>query len=391
MGDILSLGGTVPALISSSSQKDINKWNINAQQQANEQNIALNREMFDKQVQANKEAEQRAFINQLEMTRQKNQMGLEMLDYVYNKYQSPKARAEALRKAGFNPSAMLSNASGAFGNVSAPQAAEGAVASYGSPNLQAAHVDAPQIQSNPDSYLMQGYDSVVNAISKVSESKKNDAETVQTLTMLTDTLKSLRLKNITQDLINQSMEFDLALNKAFKEKDVVASINLKFAEAGRAYEAGNLDKARASVAAAEEIMIKNTNALNAPLVRNAELLGKLVVRSYEDNHNLALAGVVEKRAAAAEHYAGAEEKHANALTIDGLRQASINSKLLENKELSAKIRSINVQTLDKAVETIDRAFGYDSGIASYIKSIMVGLDASEREKAIGDLLRSLDK
>ena len=119
-GAIIAAGAVTGAAISSAGASSINSSSQNFASAQNQAAMDFSERMHNQTVQEGIQAENRADRRYIEQSQFNQGLQKEMLDYVFNNFNSPAAQAKALRAAGFNPSTLLSNSASPFGNVSAP-------------------------------------------------------------------------------------------------------------------------------------------------------------------------------------------------------------------------------------------------------------------------------
>lgn len=162
----------------------------------------------------------------------------QMLDYVYKKYDSPTARAKALRAAGFNPSAMLQNAQGAFGNISPNVGAASPIHGNAPAGVAGVPFQAAQVK-NPLEGITELVPSIANAIEKLSNAKNKDMDTEYLIKTLTDRVRSASLQADGLEIANTHSALLLALDKVNLDKrqkaEIKLTLNRAFAESAKGH------------------------------------------------------------------------------------------------------------------------------------------------------------
>lgn len=202
------------------------------QMEAFRMNQIYQEQLYNRQLLDNYNAEMRAQDRWYRQQDYQQKIQQEMLDYVFKNFDSPAARAKALRAAGFNPSAMLQNAGGAFGNsspaVGSPSPIHGVA-----PNVAGLPMQAAQVR-NPLEGITELVPSIASAIESLSNAKNKDTDTDYLLKTLTDRVRKASLEADGQEIANvhaqllynvdemnldkrQKAEIKLTLNRAFSE------------------------------------------------------------------------------------------------------------------------------------------------------------------------------
>lgn len=294
-------------------------------------------------------------------------------------YHSPANQAKLMREAGMNPSSVGLSGSGTAQTFAAPAApsvpspsSNGVSPMHGA---QASAVTPPYIKTEASANALQAVGGFIKDVSNANlgEEQRNRI--------------SMLLEN---ELLQSTYDTAIKKNEAFlSSKNLPARFVKEWSDA---YD--GVLKARLT-----GHQINGQKLQNALLSWQGELTHEQFLQAYEVTQNMktaiALENTLQEERAKTEkskqsaNYASASKSLAEKQTIDDMRKWSVNKERFDADRIAADIQKINASSVKTLIESVDKVFGYDTGIGSYIKSILVPIDDKDREKAMSDLVKAI--
>ena len=378
MGDFIGLGGTMFMNTMSLGENQVNR-NYNRDEAQRNRTWQTGERLDSQQYQERMFNKATQFQRAFQAAQNQFTQGQVNQEREYN---TPYAQAMRLNQIGLSPNGQqMSAADSTFGVPqgvsvpSAPGAPSGGVASSPPPNNLGIELGR---------LLMTGLQSVGAFTKDISQSDLNDAEKDRIYSLLQGQLTSQELQNRIQS-VNATIAENTGLKKAWQdlEKGYADILLLK----GKEYEAQMSALAKKSEAFLND----------AKTILTGEQYSQLVIdvfnaqRRYDDLHMLANSENMANRASAYASYQSGAKSAAETKTIAESRPSILKQLSLNVDKSIRDIRSIDISNTKAILETCDKAFGFDTGIGSYIKTILLGATQDERRQFLDGLIKELDK
>lgn len=262
---LIGLGGSLlGGLFGSSSAKNANSAALEANRLTNETNMKINqsqidfqRQAMEKQMNYNTGMYLRQYADNLAQWNRQNEYNEDM----YNKYNSPQARAQQYREAGINPALAVSGMSGSFGSV-ASQMSNGA----NPMGLTMGDKYSPLPAQQPNLHA----DNTAGIWSSFLDAAAQFASRTAAVNKTQEEVKGLRLDNMTRYAANIAKLDNIRQDT--NSKHVKASLDqieydLRRSTFDSSVEQANLNnlstRAQIGVSVAQTNLIKSETALNA--------------------------------------------------------------------------------------------------------------------------------
>lgn len=293
---------------------------------------------------------------------------------IYNKYQSPQAVAAQLRAAGVNPASVLGS--------------KGAVQSMPSvPSVGASPAASVQLGNEMQSFgdnLPSMVESASRSLTALLSTRNQTEQTQQSIKEMQSNIDLLTAKLGGQILLNQQQKLLNSLTSYFEPTQRYANIYESYARAWSSYAAGDLSQADAA--------LKGVLTEIAHLdEKEKQLRLPFIIPELQATIDLLKVKATTEKSLQASNYASAALSNAQTATENKLRPLK---EKLSNQELSnlkESLKGIRYDNIDKILDSLDKAFGTDKGVGSYIKSIIVGIDKSDREQFVRNLMEFIEK
>ena len=275
-GDLLTAGAQLgSAWIQSSANKKINERNIAMQRETNE----MQKAMFEKNLEWQRESQD-----------------------IQNDYNSLESQIQRALMAGVSPAALFESSSG---SVPASTGSSGS----GIPSLTAPHAE---FVKEPLTEFVSQAGILAKVMSDVSSSQLNDTQKQEIVSLLEGKIKQLDLSNDAQEIAN-------GLKLKYADKQTQAEIDLLIAQKSKEIAATALDQQKTL----SEVTNRVNTIADTMLKQVQTMLGKKELEVFMKRFELwkqdIIEGIKVKRteqtknvAAAAESYAGAENKREQA-------------------------------------------------------------------------------
>lgn len=329
MGDIGAIGGSAISAGANLAQQNVqNKF----QAKENEKDRQFQSDQWFRQFEAeNKEYRERETMANEEYDRRTDKQ---------NEYNDPSAVIQRLQRAGVNPAAALGQLTGtgglaAAGGSSSPQfAPPTSPAGIGSHSVTPAMANIPDLGGNIAA-MMHGLASMKEA--NVA-SGRLDLDTERQNKMIQAEYDNLvqQTKNAqAQELLTKiRADIDGALGKSEK----AAAIYRDLTQARLAAEQGKTEEFERQFKAAQTALMKTKDKA----IQDAM---PMIMDNFSALHDVYMADIEQKHAAATEHYAGANLKTQQAITESDLREGRVRGQDLANgiSEIKNALGNIDVQ------------------------------------------------
>lgn len=335
-------------------------------------------------------AEQRANTEYNRRQQMNLQNTKELTEYLYKNFQSPAAQAKALRAAGLNPAMILGGSSG-FGG-SAMQAPESVNPSMGSvPSVPSAStMSIPQLE-NPMIHYASATGQMAQAFNLLMQGDKSGVET-DTLrktqqSLVTSAMEDAQLKQTAR----YSAEFHLALDKVNLPKKIKSEIELLDAKVNNAALEGKYIEAKTASEQILKTIHEQAFKKNSVELQYLDSMYQLKVNSMQAEIALNKQQTKTAKANEVSAYSSAALSDAQTKTENKLRPLKEKLSKQEISNLKEQLKGVRYDNIGKVLDSLDKAFGTDKGVGSYIKSVIVGIDQRDREQFVKNLMEYIEK
>lgn len=344
-----SLGGS---MIAAGSAESTNSQSMAFSSAENEKAREWQEKMYGQQVKDTIASEGRANTEydrrfQMQNEEYAKRLGLssdlqkQLTQYLYESFNSPEARRDALLKAGLNPSVLLGGSASPFGEIGL-ESLSASEPSFGSPSASS----IPSAGSSPtaSANLKNPYEGFDFGVSNLSSALLNLAGAEKTSTenqQMKDTFDLIKegmvLDNASKETKNAYDNLVLKIKEAFGDKQAAADVTATIASAYRNFMNGDNEKAQADINSVLKNMYERQDKIDALAKVDIEFWANNMIRSADQEYQLKVIQGKIGKSEIAKNYADANRAvsmsgyyAALTKTEDALRSGRVEMQDLQN-------------------------------------------------------------